>query len=72
MKQYGIELVQFDDGKFGLREYVKNSRGQNTTSDVQTVDNVDALDTELKAKMNELYKKYEQETEQLIDKERLQ
>lgn len=68
MKQYGIELVQFDDGKFGIREYVKNSRGQNTTSDVQTVDNVDALDAELKTKINHLYTK----CEQLTDKERSQ
>lgn len=72
MIQFGIELVQFDDGKFGIREYVKNSRGQNTTSDVQIVDNVDALDAELKAKMNDLYKKYEQETGQLTDKEQSQ
>lgn len=63
MKQYGIELVQFDDGKFGIREYVKNSRGKNETSTVQIVGNVDELDNELKAKVNDLYEKYDQETD---------
>jgi len=62
MKQYGIELVQFDDGKFGIRDYVKNNHGNDETSEVQTVDRVEALDTQLQVKMNDLYAKYEHET----------
>lgn len=59
MKQYGVEIVQFDDNTFGVRDYEKNSRGKHTTTEVQLVDNVVSLDQELQLRVKQLYEKFE-------------